>query len=55
MKEKREAMALCLRDTSRLSGVSHTRDLEDGGSITSFEMVMKFFKAYMVDISFPEG
>ncbi len=52
MKEKREAMGLSLRDASRLSGVSHThiRDIEDGRSIPSFEMVMKFLKAYMVDI-----
>lgn len=52
MKEKREAMDLSLRDASRLSGVSHThiRDIEDGRSIPSFEMVMKFLKAYTVDI-----
>ena len=52
MKEKREAMGLSLRDASRLSGVSHThiRDIEEGRSIPSFEMVMKFLKAYMVDI-----
>jgi SOS-response transcriptional repressor LexA len=52
MKENREAMGLSLRDASRLSGVSHThiRDIEDGRSIPSFEMVMKFLKAYMVDI-----
>ncbi len=45
-------MGLSLRDASRLSGVSHThiRDIEDGRSIPSFEMVMKFLKAYMVDI-----
>ena len=51
MKEKREAMGLSLRDASRLSGVSHThiRDIEDGRSIPSFEMVMKFLKAYMVE------
>jgi transcriptional regulator with XRE-family HTH domain len=51
MKEKREAMGLSLRDASKLSGVSHThiRDIEDGRSIPSFEMVMKFLKAYMVD------
>jgi len=52
MKENRKAMGLSLRDASRLSGVSHThiRDIEDGRSIPSFEMVMKFLKAYMVDI-----
>ena len=52
IKEKREAMGLSLRDTSRLSGISHThiRDIEDGRSIPSFEMVMKLLKAYMVDI-----
>ena len=52
MKEKREAMGLSLRDASKLSGVSHThiRDIEDGRSTPSFEMVMKFLKAYMVDI-----
>ena len=52
MKEKREAMGLSLRDASRLSGISHThiRDIEDGRSIPSFEMVMRFLKAYMVDI-----
>jgi len=52
MKENREAMGLSLRDASRLSGVSHThiRDIEDGRSIPSFEMAMKFLKAYMVDI-----
>jgi len=52
MKEKREAMGLSLRDASKLSGVSHThiRDIEDGRSIPSFEMVMKFLKAYTVGI-----
>lgn len=52
MKEKREAMGLSLRNASRVSGVSHThiRDIEDGRSIPSFEMVMKFLKAYLVDI-----
>ncbi len=45
-------MGLSLRDASRLSGVSYThiRDIEDGRSVPSFEMVMKFLKAYMVDI-----
>jgi len=52
IKQKREAMGLSLRDASRLSGVSHThiRDIEDGRSIPSFEMVMRFLKAYLVDI-----
>jgi transcriptional regulator with XRE-family HTH domain len=55
MKENREAMDLSLRDASKLSGVSHThiRDIEDGRSIPSFEMVMKFLKAYTVDIGIP--
>ena len=45
-------MGLSLWDASRLSGVSHTyiSDMEDGRSIPSFEMAMKFLKAYMVDI-----
>jgi len=53
MKEKREGMGLSLRDASRLSGVSHThiRDIEDGRSIPSFEIVMQFLKAYMVGIA----
>jgi SOS-response transcriptional repressor LexA len=52
MSEKRKAMGLSLRDASKLSGVSHThiRDIEEQRSIPSFEMVMKFLKAYMVDI-----
>jgi len=52
IKEKRETMGLSLRDASRLSGVSHThiRDIEDGRSIPSFEMVMRFLKAYTVEI-----
>lgn len=43
---------MSLRDASKLSGVSHThiRDIEDGRSIPSFEMVMKFLEAYLVDI-----
>ena len=51
VKEKRAAMALSIRDASRLSGVSHThiRDIEDGRSTPSFQMVMRFLKAYMVD------
>jgi len=51
MREKREAMAVPLRDASKLSGVSHAhiRDIEDGRSIPSFEMVMRFLKAYMVE------
>ncbi len=52
MREKREAMGLSLRNASKLSGVSHThiRDIEQGRSTPSFEMVMKFLKAYMVDV-----
>ncbi len=48
-----EAMGLSLRDPLKLSGVSHThiRDIEDGRSTPSFEMLMKFLKAYMVDIN----
>ena len=51
-KEKREAMGLSLRAASKVSGISNTyiRNIEDGMSIPSFEMVMKFLKAYMVDI-----
>jgi transcriptional regulator with XRE-family HTH domain len=52
MKEKRESMDLSLRDASKLSGVSHThiRDIENGRSIPSFEMALKFLEVYMVDI-----
>ncbi len=52
MKVKRELRDLSLREASKLSGVSHThiRDIEDGRSIPSFEMVMKFLKAYTVDM-----
>jgi len=52
MKEKREGLGLSLREASRLSGVSHThiRDIEDGRSVPSFEMVMKFLSAYGVAI-----
>jgi len=52
MREKREAMGLSLRNASKLSGVSHThiRDIEQGRSTPSFEMVMRFLKAYMVDV-----
>lgn len=52
MKEKREAIGLSLKDASRLSVISHThiRDIEDGRSTPSFEIVMRFLKAYMVDI-----
>ena len=44
-----EAMGLSLRDASKLSGVSHAhiRDMEDRRSTPSFEIVMKFLKAYM--------
>ena len=43
---------MSLRDASKLSGVSHThiRDIEDGRSVPSFEMVMKFLRAYGVAI-----
>ena len=43
---------MSLREASRLSGVSHThiRDIEDGRSIPSFAMVMRFLKAYTVDM-----
>jgi len=52
MKEKGEGLGLSLREASKLSGVSHThiRDIEDGRSIPSFEMVMKFLRAYGVEI-----
>ncbi len=52
MKEKRGSRGLSLREASRLSGVSHThiRDIEDGRSIPSFAMVMRFLKAYTVDM-----
>src|SRR3990167_142777 len=52
MKEKREGLGLSLREASKLSGVSHThiRDIEDGRSAPSFEMVMKFLSAYGVGI-----
>jgi|GEM_PF-3302026 len=48
-----EAMGLSLRDASKLSGGFHThiRDMEDARSTPSFEMVMKFLKAYMADIN----
>jgi hypothetical protein len=48
-----EAMGLSLRDASKLSGVSHThiRDMQDRRSTPSFEMVVKYLKAYMVDIN----
>ena len=43
---------MSLREASKLSGVSHThiRDIEDGRSVPSFEMVMKFLSAYGVAI-----
>ncbi len=52
LKEKRLDIGLSLRDASNLSGISHThiKDIEDSSSIPSFEMVMKFLKAYRVDI-----
>jgi transcriptional regulator with XRE-family HTH domain len=52
LKEKREAIGLPLRDASKRSGVSHThiRDIENGRSVPSFDMVMKFLKGYLVDI-----
>ena len=52
MKEKGEGLGLSLREASKLSGVSHThiRDIEDGRSNPSFEMVMKFLRAYGVEI-----
>ena len=52
MKEKRASRDLSLREASKRSGVSHThiRDIEDGRSIPSFTMVMRFLKAYTVDM-----
>ncbi|WP_295103221.1 LexA family transcriptional regulator [uncultured Candidatus Kuenenia sp.] len=43
---------MSLREASKLSGVSntHIRDIEDGRSVPSFEMVMNFLSAYGVDI-----
>ncbi|MCR4320707.1 MAG: helix-turn-helix domain-containing protein [Candidatus Brocadiaceae bacterium] len=52
LKEKREGLGLSLREASKLSGVSHTHiwDIEDGRSVPSFEIVMKFLSAYGVAI-----
>ncbi|MBF0280895.1 MAG: helix-turn-helix domain-containing protein [SAR324 cluster bacterium] len=52
MKEKREQTGLSLRQASRLSGVSHThiRDIENGSSVPSFEMVMGFLETYRIEI-----
>ena len=49
-------MGLSLRDASRLSGVSHThiRDIEDGRSIPSFEMVMRFLAGVTQSLTFYE-
>lgn len=52
LKEKREQTGLSLRQASRLSGVSHThiRDIENGSSMPSFEMVMGFLETYRIEI-----
>ena len=51
-KDKRNSEGLSLREASRLSGVSHThiRDIENGGSVPSFEMVMTFLRTYSIEI-----
>lgn len=43
---------MSLREASKLSGISYThiRDIEDGRSVLSFEMGMKFLGAYWVAI-----
>ncbi len=52
LKEKRNQAGLSLRQASRLSGVSHThiRDIEQGSSVPSFEMVMGFLDTYRIEI-----
>ncbi len=52
LKEKRDQAGLSLRQASRLSGVSHThiRDIEQGSSVPSFEMVMGFLETYRIEI-----
>lgn len=52
IKEKRISEGLSLREASKLSGVSHThiRDIENGNSVPSFEMVMTFLRAYAIEI-----
>ena len=52
LKEKREQTELSLRQASRLSGVSHThiRDIEQGSSVPSFEMVMGFLDSYRIEM-----
>lgn len=52
LKEKRNQAGLSLRQASRLSGVSHThiRDIEQGSSVPSFEMVMGFLETYRIEI-----
>ena len=52
LKEKRDQAGLSLRQASRLSGVSHThiRDIENGSSVPSFEMVMGLLETYRVEI-----
>ena len=52
LKEKRNQAGLSLRQASQLSGVSHThiRDIENGSSVPSFEMVMGFLETYRIEI-----
>ncbi|MFO0794643.1 MAG: helix-turn-helix transcriptional regulator [Candidatus Brocadiaceae bacterium] len=52
LKQKREGLGLSLREASKFSVVSHThiRDIEDGRSVPSFEMVKEFLWAYEVEI-----
>ena len=52
LKEKRNQAGLSLRQASRLSGVSHThiRDIEQGSSVPSFEMLMGFLETYRIEI-----
>ena len=52
IKEKRISEGLSLREASKLSGVSHThiRDIENGRSVPSFEMVITFLRAYAIEM-----
>ena len=52
LKEKRNQAGLSLRQASQLSSVSHThiRDIENGSSVPSFEMVMGFLETYRIEI-----
>ena len=52
IKEKRISERLSLREASKLSGVSHThiRDIENGSSMPSFDMVITFLRAYAIQM-----